>query len=56
MDWYWRVGNQWAGIGVWVISGLVLACGKSVDWYWRVGNQWAGIGVWEISGLVLACG
>ena len=38
------------------MSGLVLACGKSVDWYWRVGNQWAGIGVWVISGLVLACG
>ena len=56
MDWYWRVGKECTGIGVWVKSGLVLACGLRVDWYWRVSNKWTGIGMWVISGLVLACG
>ena len=35
------------GIGMWVICGLVLACGSRVDWYWRVGKEWTGIGVWD---------
>ena len=46
MDWYWCVGNQWIGIGVWVISGLVLACEY----------EWTGIRVWVMRGLVLVCG
>ena len=40
------MGNEWTGIGVWVTSRLVLACGY----------EWTGIGVWVMSGLVLACG
>ena len=46
MDWYWRVGNEWTGIRVWVMSGLVLEC---------VYNEWTGIRVWVMSGLVLVC-
>ena len=29
------MGNEWTGIGVWVMSGLVLV----------VGNEWTGIGM-----------
>ena len=38
------MGNEWTGISVCVISGLVLEC---------VYNEWTGIKVWVMSGLVL---
>ena len=40
------MGNEWTGIGLWLMSGLVLACSY----------EWTGISVWLMSGLVLACG
>ena len=46
MDLYESVRNEWTGIKMWEMSGLVLACGY---------NEWTGIKVCVMSGLVLKC-